>query len=139
MLNQILKMTWILAMPIYAFSQNTTIPTTPDARISEVFTKEEVDFWQSNNTFLIQRYNYYLDNAWSIIEVDEAKLSAGNYPEVSISDLSKVNILLVEKENKVNRNFDRPTIYRIKGQNKLLVYLSEKEFSQKLNKALGRK
>lgn len=128
----------VFALPLFAFGQTSAVSTTPDERLKEVFTKEEISFWEANNTFIIQRYNFYLDNAWAIVDVPAEKLVGADYKEVVISDLQKVNILMVEKENDIKRHFDKSMTYRIKGQDKLLMYLSEKEFTKRLNKALGR-
>lgn len=138
MIIRFLTLAHLMFVTLFAVGQASSPSTVADGRLYDAFTKEQVEFWQKNNTFIIQRYNFYLDHAWSLIDVEADKLSMGGYPEVLIQDLNKINIFLVEKENTVSRSFDRSVTYRVKGQNKLLVFCSEREFNQKLNKALGR-
>jgi hypothetical protein len=138
MLKKLLQISLMLAMPFFGFSQDKNVSTEPDSRLKEAFTQEEIAFWVVNNPFLIQRYNFYIDHVWTIIDVPADKLVGADYKEVQIADPTNFNFLVVEKDNKLVRQFDRSVTYRIKGHDKLLVLLSEKEFTNRLNKALGR-
>ncbi len=106
--------------------------TKPDPRLYEALSDGEITEMLSKNPFLIQYYNYFLDHSYKIIE--QPKSANLDLPEVDISNIDKFNILVVKKEQKLKREWGTQTYYEIKGTNKVLVFISEKEFTQKLNK-----
>ncbi|MCP3929290.1 MAG: hypothetical protein GY705_09345 [Bacteroidetes bacterium] len=108
-----------------------------DNRLYEVYSENYLQRLQDENPFLIQRWNYYLDHAWYIIEYPNEKKDAG-YPSIHISNLDDFNIILLEKENRLERDFKKRKIYKIETTNKVLVFYSGEEFNKKLNKHLGR-
>ena len=128
----------LLTLSILSFSQNNSAETVEiDDRLTEVYDNEYLTNLQSQNSFLLQRWSFYLDNAYYIVDFPAEK---GNpdYQTIEVADLDNMNILLLEKSQKMTRAYDKPTKYKIKGTNKILVYYSGKEFNQKLNKFLGR-
>jgi len=124
----------VFAFILNAQSQAKVDTSTPDARLFEVYESSYIDQIQSSNPFLIQRWNYYLDHAYSVIEEKDAKPT--EYPTVNITDLEHINILLLEKEQGLTHDFENPTVYRISGTNKLLVYKSGKQFNALFKKSL---
>lgn len=130
---------FLLTISILSIAQNETSKDVQiDERLYEVFEKEHLTNLQTKNPFLLKRWAYYLDHSFYISDYPRAK---GNpeYPEVKINDLENINILLLEKKQSLNRDFDKQMVYKINGTNKVLVYLSGKEFNEKLNVHLGRK
>lgn len=132
----------LLTLSILSFAQKKSAKTVEtvemDDRLAEVYDKEYLTNLQSQNPFLLQRWSFYLDNSYYIVNFPSEK---GNpdYPIIEVADLDNMNILLLEKSQKMTRDFDKPSKYKIKGTNKILVYYSGKEFNQKLNDFLGRK
>jgi hypothetical protein len=110
--------------------------TKPDPRLYEALSDNEISEMLSKNPFLIQYYNYFLDHSYKIIE--QPKSANLNLPQVSISDIDSFNILLLKKKQKLKREWGIQTYYEIKGTNMVLVFISEKEFTQKLSKYLGK-
>jgi len=124
-----------LLLPISLLAQkNTSTEVSPDARLIEAYGKEYVERLQEQQPFLIKRWNYYLDHAYYI--ADESEEKAGDYPTVEIENLKSLNILKLEKEQKISRDWDLPKAYKIGDTGKLLVYYSGKTFVQKLNEHL---
>lgn len=123
------------------FAQNvatTASPTShtlePDQRLYEAYDAEYIDRLVTENPFLIKRWNFYLDNAFYIMDAIPGKTET--HPEIIISDIDNLNILLLEKELGLTHDFQRSTIYNIKDSNKCLVYWPGKKFVKKLNKFL---
>ena len=114
-----------------------TITAQPDDRLYEVYDKAYLERLEELNPFVIQRWNFYLDNGFYIMDIptDKPITPVG---EVVIEDLNKLNILQVEKEQQLTKSMTLPTFYKIKGQEKFLVYYAGKDFVKKLNKHLGR-
>ncbi len=102
----------------------------PDSRLYDVYESTYIDQLLTANPFLIQRWNFYLDHAYDVIEEVSAKTT--EYPSITISDIEHINILLLEKQQGLTHDFDHPTVYRISNTNKLLVYKPGKEFNELL-------
>lgn len=110
--------------------------TKPDPRLYEVLSKTEVNEMLDKNPFLIEYYNYFLDNSFKIIEQPKGKLLT--LPTVVIPDVGRFNILEVQKKQKLERSWENQTYYSIEGTDKILVFISEREFKQRLNAHIGR-
>lgn len=108
-----------------------------DPRLYEAFDSQHLENLVTENPFLIQRWNYYLDNSWYLDDLPPEKESA-EYPSVNIEDIENINILVLEREQQLRRDWDRRIIYRITGHQKVLVFYSGKEFTEKLNEHLNR-
>ena len=128
---------FLLFFATFAFSQTNTGPISIDDRLTEVFDLEYLNTLQDQSPTTIIRWNFYLDNSWYITELPEKK-EVSDLPEVIISDLGKLNILLLEKEQGLTRDWTKRIKYKIKNTNKVLVYYSGKEFNRTLNQHLGR-
>ncbi len=129
----------LLTFSILSIAQSNTIELKNiDTRLYDVYDTYYLTSLQKDNPFLLKRWSFYLDNSYYITTYPSEK-GTPNYPLVKIENLKDFNILLVEKNQKLTRNFDKQTVYQIKGTDQVLVYYSGKEFNQKLNKHLGRK
>jgi hypothetical protein len=122
---------------LFSIAQNAPEMVVPDVRLYEVYERDYVKGLVNENPFLIKRWNYYLDN--SFIITDAVAEKEKDYPSVTILDLRNINILLIEKEQHLQRNWDVPTIYKIRGTDKILVYHAGKDFAEALKKHLGEK
>ena len=130
---------FLLTLSILSFAQNKSSEiTTTDERLSEVFDQEYLTNLETQNPVLLQRWSFYLDNSYYIVDFPKTK---GNpdYPTIEIADIDNFNIFLLEKKQPMPRDFEKSMKYKIKGTNQILVYYSGKEFNQKFNEFLGRK
>ncbi len=129
---------FLLTLSILSFAQKRSSETVEvDERLTAVYEKEYLANLQIQNPVLLQRWSFYLDNAFYIVDFPIEK-GDPDYPSIEVADLDNMNIFLLEKSQKMSRDFDKQTKYKIKGTNKILVYYSGKEFNQKLNEFLGR-
>ncbi len=126
-----------LILPVFSFAQSNSNATTlqADDRLVEAFGSEYINKLKNENPFLIKRWNFYLDHAYII--TDEVTGKEANYKTIQIEDLANINILKVEKEQKLERAWDVPTIYKIEHTNKLLIFYSGKDFNKKLKEHLN--
>ncbi len=132
---------WLLLsfsfLSFFSIAQNAMETVVPDERLYEVYESAYVDDLMKENPFLIKRWNFYLDHAFLI--ADEIPEKKNDYPIVTISDINQINILLLEKEQKLQRDWDKPMIYKIRDTDKILVYHAGKDFTKSLKKHLGEK
>lgn len=129
---------FLLTLSTLSFAQTKSSETVEvDERLTAVYEKEYLANLQIQNPVLLQRWSFYLDNAFYIVDFPIEK-GDPDYPSIEVADLDNMNIFLLEKNQKMSRDFDKQTKYKIKGTNKILVYYSGKEFNQKLNEFLGR-
>lgn len=110
--------------------------TQPDPRLYDALSQSEINEMLDKNPFLIQYYNYFLDYSFKIIEQPKGKTL--KLPVVVIPDVENFNILAIQKKQKLQRSWDNQTYYSIEGTNKILVFISEREFTQRLNEHIGR-
>lgn len=127
---------FLLFIATFAFSQQAENISIDD-RLYQVFDRNYLENLKTTNPFLIQRWNYYLDNAWSIKDLPEEKQSSVNQT-VTIPNLETINILLLEKQFDLKPDWQKFNFYKIEGTNKMLVYLPGKDFVNRLNEHLGR-
>lgn len=126
---------FILLNPFFSVAQNANKTVVPDERLYEVYDRDYVDGLVNENPFLIKRWNFYLDNAYMI--TDEVAEKNNGYPVVTISDLHNINILLLEKEQQLQRDWDKPMIYKIRDTGKILVFHAGKDFTKSLKEHLA--
>lgn len=110
--------------------------TQPDPRLYDALSQKEINEMLDKNPFLIQYYNYFLDYSFKIIEQPKGKNL--QLPVVIIPDMENFNILALQKKQKLQRSWENQTYYTIEGTNKILVFISEREFTQRLNEHIGR-
>jgi uncharacterized protein YtpQ (UPF0354 family) len=107
-----------------------------DERLYDVFDATFLKKLQADKSFHLHYYNFSLDNSYEIIEIPKEKNM--KLPKVKIKDLSKINIIKLQQEQKLTKSYDAPTYYQIKGSDKFLMIRSEKDFIKRLNQHLGR-
>lgn len=126
----------LLAFSVLSIAQkNTTEIISIDDRLYDVYDKEYLTTLQKDNPFLLKRWSFYLDNAFYISE-SPSKKDNPEFPIIEIDNIEDFNILLLEKNQTLLRDFDKQTVYKIKGSDKILVYYSGKKFNQKLREHL---
>lgn len=130
------KLLLLICLSISCTVFGQTEKVTPDARLYEVYSAEYLERLQSSNPFLIQRWNFYLDNAYFITDKPDKK--DAQYRQTTLTDLENLNILAAEKNLNLSHDFHKRTYYEIIGTDKILVYYSGKEFRDALNAHLGR-
>jgi hypothetical protein len=122
--------------PFYLFSQQTTVfnINAIDPRLYAVFGKEYIEESLRDDVFSLQRWTFYLDNVYFICDHSPTKDgSAGDFPLVRIEDLAHINILRLEKEQGLKRDYYTESVYRIEGTNKYLVYHAGRRFIEAFN------
>lgn len=119
-----------------AFAQNGSASTTYDARLLEVYEESHLDNLQTNNPFLIQYLSYFLDHGWAFETFPAEKVSG--LDKVVVADITQINVLKLLADKKVSKGYLNRNYFQIEGSNDVLVILSEKEFTAKLNTFLGR-
>ena len=129
---------YLFLVPLFLAGQNESTIQDIDHRLYEVYEKDYLKKLKNKNPFLLERWTYYLDHAFYLTELPKEK-RAKKYPIIKIKDISTINILLLEKEQKLKRNWDVPTIYKIAKSDQYLVYLPGKKFTANLKKYLSQK
>ncbi|MEM6967526.1 MAG: hypothetical protein AAF573_22370 [Bacteroidota bacterium] len=131
--------TLLFIIPIFSFGQHTTDTKLKiDKRLYEVYEADYLKRLRTTQPFVLKRLNFYLDNAFYLADYPTKK-GDPDYPIIEISDTENLNILKLEQEQKLTRDFEKQVVYKIKGTNKILVYISGKAFNKKLNEHLRRK
>ena len=128
---------FFIVLSTFAFSQQSSEKIDIDDRLFAVYDADYLERLQTTNPILIQRWNFYLENAWFIADLPEEK-KANNDHVITIADLEHFNIFLLEKQQGLKRDWEKHMMYSIEGTDKMLVYYPGKEFVQKLNQHLGR-
>ena len=126
----------LLLISLRANAQQNDAPL-PDSRLYAVFDSAYLDRLRSDNPVLLLRWNYYLDHAFLISDFPAAKGDIAQHPRVQISDISAVNILLLEKNQRLARDWQKPVFYRINDSNKVLMYFPGKDFNRKFGEWLA--
>ncbi|MEL6942792.1 MAG: hypothetical protein AAFO82_08995, partial [Bacteroidota bacterium] len=101
----------LLLSPIFVLSQKENSIDKIDSRLYEVFDETYLEQIQRQNPFLLQRWSYYLDHAFYIVE--DPKLLEYEYPKVNIEDLNAFNIMEIERTQGLERYFERESTYHI--------------------------
>lgn len=109
----------------------------PDERLYAVYEAGYLERLQAENPFLIQRLNFYLDHGWYLSDYPLEKGEI-NFPVIQAGDTGSINILLLERESGVRKDFEKETVYSINGTRKVLIFRSGREFNRLLNEHLGR-
>ncbi len=104
-----------------------------DERLQELYSSSQLKQLQESNPQLLERLNFYLDNAFIITDQNNEK-PAKLLGTVTIEDLQNFNILKLEKKQDLKRSWDKISVYQIEGSNQLLVYHSGRNFNRAFNK-----
>ena len=135
--NYILTFLFLLSLTTFVHAQHhTNLPI--DSRLFDAFDGEYLENLRTGNPFLLQRWNFYLDNSWYLTTLPPEKAEA-DYPSIRIGDLDNINIFLVERKFQLQRDWNKQVIYKIENSDKALVFIPGKEFTRKLNEHLNRK
>lgn len=110
----------------------------PDARLYDAFDSTYLESLRRDNPGLLQRWNFYLDNAFIVTEFPPQKGDIAQFPAVQISDISGINILVLEKNQHLAHDWQKPVFYRINNTGKVLMYYPGKEFNQKFREWLSK-
>jgi len=129
----------ILLLSSGIFAQTATSPAAVeiDQRLYDVYDTDYLEKLKTVNPFVLQRWNYYLDHSFFIADLDPDKQITPT-GTIEISDIDNINVLLLEKEQKLEKQRSLPTYYKIAGTNKYLVFHPVDKFVKKLNEHLGR-
>ena len=110
----------------------------PDPRLYAAFDSAYIESLRRDNPTLLLRWNFYLDNAFIISDFPPQKGDIAQYPAVQIPDISNMNILVLEKNQRLTRDWQKPVFYRIDGTQQVLMYYPGKEFNRKFREWLAK-
>ena len=110
----------------------------PDPRLYDAFDSTYLESLRRDNPVLLQRWNFYLDNAYVITEFPAQKGDVSQFPAVQISDISSIHILVLEKNQHLTHDWHKPVFYRINNTRKVLMYYPGKEFNRKFREWLSK-
>ncbi|MCB9354429.1 MAG: hypothetical protein R2791_01750 [Saprospiraceae bacterium] len=123
----------LLFQPIFLLnaqqSSSLSAPTI-DTRLYEVFDSSYLHTLRQDNPTLLLRWNYYLDHAFSICDFPAEKGDIAQLPSVEIDDLSRMNILMIERKQAIGRHWEKSVFYRINHSDKVLMYYPGKDFNR---------
>jgi hypothetical protein len=125
-----MKQILLLLTPLFCLSLKAQ-QLKPDARLYAVFDSAYLENLQTDNPTLLLRWNFYLDNAFIITDFPPKKGNIEQFPAVRIPDLGAINILALERNQRLTRDWQKPVFYRLEGADKVLMYFSGKDFNQK--------
>jgi hypothetical protein len=123
----------LLPLPLPA---QTPRPVVPDARLYAAFDSAYVETLRTTNPTLLSRWNFYLDNAFIVSDFPAEKGDIAQLPVVQIPDLQNLNVLVLEKTQRLARDWQKPVFYRIGDSDKVLMYFSGKDFNRKFREWL---
>lgn len=121
-----------------------SVSNVPDPRLYEAFGSERVEFLQQSNPDLIRYYNFYLDNAFTLVQHPAEKVAGirtscplltlnSQTQKADVPDMRKgtksINIL----KYKYQLSQDRPTQYRLDDSGIVIVFLPAREITEKYN------
>ena len=127
----------MLALPFLTFGQSKINVLQPDSRLFEAYDSAYILTLMDKNPFLIERWNFYLDNSWKVADFSPEK--GVSYESITIPDFENINILSLENTLGLKRHHELPSVYRIENTNKILVFCSGKEFIRRFNEHLVKK
>lgn len=134
-----MKYTIILAcllLPIFVLAQPSKTDVQIDERLYEVFDEPYLERLLIERPFLIQRWNFYLDNAYYLTKDDKAERN--DYPVIKVTDLENINIFQLERAQGLRRHPIQEMSYQIADSEWVLIYHSAATFTEQLNAHLGR-
>ncbi len=131
-----MKLLFFSLLLFFQFSLSGQSQTNPvasiDERLFSVYERDYLEMLQKEHPELIERWNFFLDNAYYLTELPKEKI-IDEYREIEITDLNNINILALIKKEKLTRDWNKLKVYRIKGSSKVLVFYPGKEFMKRFN------
>jgi len=137
--NNIPSLLLFLSLTTFVHAQqHTTHTSLPiDSRLYDAFDGGYLENLRTGNPFLLQRWNFYLDNSWYLTALPAEKTEAGIL-SIRIEDLDHINIFLLERKAQLHRDWDKQMVYRVEYTDQALVLIPGKEFTRRLNEHLNR-
>lgn len=126
----------LIAASLQVNAQQKTVPL-PDDRLYAAFDSAYLERLRNDHPVLLLRWNYYLDHAFLISAFPAEKGDVAQYPVVRVADISTFNILLLEKDQRLARDWQKPVFYRINDSEQVLMYYPGKDFNRKFREWLA--
>jgi hypothetical protein len=145
-MKKVIVSSFFLLILSMTFAQSPKEKIATDPRIIEVFGQETVDFYLENKPSVIQYYNFFLENSYSIEEMPQEKMEGlQTLPELTLKNKFQTdlvdytekgleNLNIMKYELKIDSNIG--PIYRLGNTNKIIIFLSGKEIQNLYNKYL---
>ncbi len=135
----LLSLFWLITTAAAAVAQSAAPPVEIDPRLYEAYEADYLKQLQTDNPTIILRWNFYLDHAFVVSDYPAEKGDISQFPIIRVADPERFNILVLEKEQRLARDWERPMYYRIEGTQKVLMYWSGKDFNRKFQAWLARR
>lgn len=130
-MRKVLLIGLLFIVPTIIFAQGET-RLTIDERLYDVFDTSFLERMQKETPAMLEYYNFFLDNVYTIQSLGENKVS--DYLKITIDDIEDMNILKIITDYEIKRDYNNQIIYQIEDSDKLLILISEKELAKKFNK-----
>lgn len=128
---------WLLVFSsFFALSGQPPARVQPDARLFEVYDSAFIFKVLETNPMLVQRWNFDLDHAFVLTDFPPEKGDIAALPSVEIADLARLNILLLEKQKPLARDWERAVFYRVNKSETVLMLLPGKLLMERFRKSL---
>ncbi|MCC6410799.1 MAG: hypothetical protein IT270_04020 [Saprospiraceae bacterium] len=101
-----------------------------DARLLAVYEETYLENLQLHNPMLLQRWHYYFDHAYTVLDWPEEKGDIKALPVVYITDVKNINILALEQSQPLYRDWDKPVFFRINDSRQVLMYHAGSNFNR---------
>ncbi len=136
--NLCLALLFSTSLSTFVTAQSTLSHTTTpiDSRLLAIYSGDYLENLQTANPFLIKRWSFYLDHSWYLTELPAEK-ALDSQTTIRVDDLKDINILLLEKQHDLHREWDKQTVIKIENTDKALVLISGKRFNELLNEHLN--
>ncbi len=144
-MKKIILLIMFVALSTAIFGQAAST-ITPDPKIYEVFTAEQIADWQQNNPAQIAYYNVLVQSGYRIEEYPEQKLAtidenpvftlssdfAGSKEDFTEEGLENINVLKYE----ISLYHNHINIYRLGNTTKIIVFLSSDDIDEMVQEML---
>ena len=129
----------IFFISFYSFltAQSAASTVKYDERLLELYDQSYLENLTEKQPFIIQRWNFMLDNSYEIVDFPTEKMS-DDYRVIHINDLENLNILKLIQDLNLTKDQKKNTFYRIGDSNKHLLLFPREKMAKRLNQHLNR-
>ena len=123
-------------LPFLGQTQSASAAIQIDDRLYDIYEADYLDRLLKERPFLIQKWNFYLENAYYL--TDDEKALSQDQPTIVVKDVSNINIIALMREYELLSHPQLEKSYRIANSSQVLVLRSSRDITEALNKHLGR-
>ena len=101
-------------------------------KLLEIYTQRDLERLENNHPTLLLRLNYYMTDAFQIIDRKDLKPDLKWEGEIDMNP-DDFNILKLERDKGISPDSKKRKIYKIKNTEQALIYFSTSEFNDAFN------